>query len=223
MKTFSKVAKNPNGKTRRFAALAGLAVVLVIAGSMVAGILLNSGNGKLNSESYNANDVVSENSRESIMPQPTVAAGAPAGSVANQAPKGSGTTTSNNGTGSSTYNMGSVSDRMIIRNATLSLEAENMEKTLADIRALVSQQQGTVFSSNTTIRNEQTYATVVIQVPSVAYYETMSRLRGLAYKVVSESSSSQDVTEEFVDTEAQIRNLKATEAQLLDLQKRLPM
>ncbi|MCJ7655979.1 MAG: DUF4349 domain-containing protein, partial [Dehalococcoidia bacterium] len=45
-------------------------------------------------------------------------------------------------------------------------------------------------------------------------------LRKLAVKVTNKSTDSQDVTEEYTDLQAQLRNLEATEAQYLELLKK---
>jgi len=48
----------------------------------------------------------------------------------------------------------------------------------------------------------------------------MRTLRGLAVDVTSKSSSSRDVTEEYVDLSAKLQNLEATEAQLLRIMEK---
>jgi|GEM_PF-3251205 len=121
---------------------------------------------------------------------------------------------------SSSNSPGNQLDRKIIRNASIVIVAEDVEKTLSSVRTLATGQQGLVSSSNTSLRDDKTIADVVIQVPALTFDETMSQLRRLAYKVESESSTSQDVTEDFVDTDSQIRNLKASEAQFIELLKK---
>lgn len=109
-------------------------------------------------------------------------------------------------------------DRLIIRNATLALTSPDVEKTLGEIRTLAVGQNGLVFQSSTTVRDEKLYATLTLQVPSAAFDETMNQLRRMSgVKVESESSTSQDVTEEYVDLQAQATNLKASEAELVQL------
>ena len=109
-------------------------------------------------------------------------------------------------------------DRLIIRNAALSLTSPDVEKTLGEIRTLAVGQNGLVFQSSTTVRDEKLYATLTLQVPASAFDETMNQLRRMSgVKVESESSTSQDVTEEYVDLQAQAKNLKASEAELVQL------
>jgi Domain of unknown function (DUF4349) len=157
-------------------------------------------------------------------PTATPASAPPPG--ANNAPAAGAKPSSGNAPGEKserdTRPINAVTDpnRMIIRNATISLESQDVEKTLADIRALVIAQQGLVFSSNTSLKDDKTYATMVLQVPVQVYDGIMAQLRKIAFKVVSETSTSQDVTEEFADAQSQLRNLQATEAQFLELLKK---
>ena len=57
---------------------------------------------------------------------------------------------------------------------------------------------------------------LVLRVPAESYDAALSRLRGLG-KVESLEESGQDVSKEFVDLNARIRQLRAVEAQLLEL------
>jgi hypothetical protein len=62
-------------------------------------------------------------------------------------------------------------------------------------------------------------ATVSIRVPAERFDEAMGQLRGMAERVQAEQVQSKDVTEEFVDLDAQLRNLRATEQRYLDVLK----
>ena len=57
---------------------------------------------------------------------------------------------------------------------------------------------------------------LVLRIPAESYGPALSRLRGLG-KVESLEESGQDVSKEFVDLNARIRQLRAVEAQLLQL------
>ena len=60
---------------------------------------------------------------------------------------------------------------------------------------------------------------LVLRIPADSYDEALSRLRGLG-KVEDIEESGQDVSREFVDLNARIRQLRAVEAQLLELLQR---
>jgi len=114
-------------------------------------------------------------------------------------------------------------DRMIIRTATVDLTVKDVTTAIERVKAITSQQGGYVFSSESHEQGEYTYATVTIYVPAKEFDQIMPILRGLdgqVAKVTSESVTSSDVTEEYTDLQSQLRNLKATEARMLDLQAR---
>lgn len=108
-------------------------------------------------------------------------------------------------------------DRMIIRTANLTLVVGDVEQALAAARDITQTAGGFVAKSSSRYEGEFQLADITIQVPALAYDNTIQRLRGLALRVDNESSSSQDVTEEYTDLDSQLRNLQATEASLVRL------
>jgi PKD repeat protein len=58
---------------------------------------------------------------------------------------------------------------------------------------------------------------ISIRVLAENYDKAVVALRGLAIDVITETSSSQDVTQEYTDLGSQVKNLEATEAQLLKI------
>ncbi len=55
---------------------------------------------------------------------------------------------------------------------------------------------------------------VVIRVPAESYGSMLARIRELGIRVLNEDSSASDVTAEYTDLEAQLRNLEAAEREL---------
>lgn len=118
----------------------------------------------------------------------------------------------------STNNQASVPwDRMVIRTASLSLTVKNVDDALRSLRDLSRVHEGFIANSQTRQDRNQTVATVTIQVPARNFDALIQQARELAVKVQTEQVGSQDVTEEFVDLQSQLRNLQATEASLLKL------
>jgi hypothetical protein len=111
-------------------------------------------------------------------------------------------------------------DRMVIRSAQLALEVANIEPVLAQVRQIAQQGGGFVSGSSTRIEKvndqDRTVADLTIQVRSDTVDSTLSALRALG-KVTSETSGSQDVTEEYVDLDSNLRNLQASETAILKL------
>jgi len=54
------------------------------------------------------------------------------------------------------------------------------------------------------------YATITLGVPVDQFERTLSRLRGLSERVLDETASGDDVTDQYVDLESQVINLEAT-------------
>ncbi len=119
-----------------------------------------------------------------------------------------------------------VQDRKIVRNATLELQVENVLAAVQQIDDAATAAGGFVSSSNVFVDSQddggdevqrtQT-AAVTIRVPADAYSTVMSKLRGIAKETVSESSDASEVTEEYTDLQARLRNVEATEQRYLEL------
>jgi Rad3-related DNA helicase len=110
-----------------------------------------------------------------------------------------------------------VSDRMIVRTASLSLLVEDTQKTLEDIERLATQLEGYVSNLQTWRQNEQLAGTVTVRIPEGAFDQARERIKELAIELESENVSGQDVTEEYVDLEARLNNLEVAEGELLEL------
>jgi len=111
-------------------------------------------------------------------------------------------------------------DRMIIRTANMQLVVDDVRDTMDRITELSESLEGFVVDSSSWKEGERIVGQITVRVPSSDFNYAMSVLRGMAVEVNSESTSSQDVTEEYVDLEAQLRNMEATEEQLLKLMEK---
>jgi len=76
---------------------------------------------------------------------------------------------------------------------------------------------GYVVSSHISGEEQDRRGTISIRVPDDKFEPTLAELRNLAVRVKSESTSSRDVTEEYIDLEARLKNAEATESQYLAL------
>jgi hypothetical protein len=111
-------------------------------------------------------------------------------------------------------------DRMIVANVNL---AVTVEDTIAASRMaeVIAERYGG-FVSGSSVRNGEKAreAAVTVRVPYPRLSETLADLRAMGQKVTEETRTTQDVTEEFTDAESNIRNLQATEAQLIALMQK---
>jgi hypothetical protein len=112
------------------------------------------------------------------------------------------------------------SDRMVVYNSTVALEVDSVGDSVNAVRSLTSSVGGIVAGASSQFKGDTEYATLTLRVPSDQYNRVMSELRGMAVRVTSENGSAKDVTDEFTDLGAQLRNYESTEAQLLELMKR---
>jgi len=111
-------------------------------------------------------------------------------------------------------------DRMIIRTANMQLVVDDVRDTIDKITKLAQDREGYVVNSSSWKEGERVVGQITVRVPSDDFDYAMSVLRSMAVEVNSETTSAQDVTEEYVDLEATLRNLEATEAQLLKLMEK---
>ena len=111
----------------------------------------------------------------------------------------------------------SIGEQMIIRTAHLALKVEETERALAQIKAITTSLGGYVADSNVWRSDEKLQGTVTIRVPAESFDTALEQITGLALEVERESLSGQDVTEEYTDLGARLRNLEATEKELLEL------
>jgi hypothetical protein len=108
-------------------------------------------------------------------------------------------------------------DRKIVKTGYLTLEVDDTVEAMNGVAAIAKELGGYVVSSNKHEDDSTTYGRVSIRVPAERFDEAFDRLRQLAIAVPYENTDSRDVTEEYTDLEAQLRNLEATEAQYLAL------
>ena len=104
--------------------------------------------------------------------------------------------------------------RIIVYTVDMTLEVADVAASVDEVGALAQQMGGWVVSTS---RAEKHRGFVAIRVPADRLDEVVGRLRGIAADVVSEISSSRDVTDEYVDLTSRLGNLNAAEAALLRL------
>lgn len=115
------------------------------------------------------------------------------------------------------YQVGSLTERMIIRTGNLTLVVKDTAQAMNQVRDLVESMGGYVVESNAYRDQGLLRGRMTVRVPAEQFDQAMDRIRGIAVRVESESSSGQDVTEEYSDLSAQLRNLEATETELREL------
>ncbi|MEX1022903.1 MAG: DUF4349 domain-containing protein [Dehalococcoidia bacterium] len=107
--------------------------------------------------------------------------------------------------------------RTVIRNGSVDLTVESVSDSFEEVRRLTEAAGGFVADSTFRGSGEFQSASMTVRVPAEAFGQVVADLQDLAVEVNSVSTSANDVTEEFTDLQATIRNLQAVEEQYLRL------
>lgn len=114
--------------------------------------------------------------------------------------------------------------RKVIRNAELTLESDDPEKTQKQVSAIAESKGGFVTETQQSSSDRRGTARdtilVSLRVPADKFAETVEETRRTAGRVVFENIKGQDVTEEFIDIEARLKAHRALEDQFLEIMKR---
>lgn len=110
-----------------------------------------------------------------------------------------------------------AAERMIIQRASLELVVRDTAESIEAIKDLVRALGGYVAGSNAWREGDWLRAYLTLRVPAENLEQALDQLKALAVKVQRESLSGEDVTEQYTDLDARLRNLEATEKELLAL------
>lgn len=109
--------------------------------------------------------------------------------------------------------------RMIIKNGEMTLIVADTDRALDQATGIAVNSGGYVVSSKTWSSGDYKSAALTIGVPSDQFEAVQRQLRALAVEVQNDTSSGQDVSDEFVDLQARLTNLEATAARIRELLK----
>jgi hypothetical protein len=110
--------------------------------------------------------------------------------------------------------------RRIIRRATLEMESADVERSLARLAEVVEAAGGYVAGTDAQTDGAGTVrARVTAHVPPDRFARVLGELDGVG-RVTTRRIGGEDVSEEFVDLEARVRNLERHEAQLVSFMAR---
>ena len=106
----------------------------------------------------------------------------------------------------------------VIKTATVDLEVGDgdLQETLQNATTTAEKYGGFVVSTTVREAREHPGGTVVLRIPAARFADALSDLESMG-KVRSESVSGQDVSQEFIDLQARLRNYVAQETVLLKL------
>jgi len=111
----------------------------------------------------------------------------------------------------------STQDRKVIYSANLVIEVESIDKTYQEVLKIISSKGGYISNSQKyETGGGRKHASINARVPASNFNNTLEELRKTG-RVKSESLSGKDVTEEFIDIEARLRNYERQEKRYLDM------
>ena len=113
------------------------------------------------------------------------------------------------------------SERKVVKNGSLQLLVKSADQTAKEMQALAQSLGGFVSEVNIYEVSAGTKTgAVTIRVPADNFSQAFEEIKKIAIKVERENISAQDITEQYVDLEAQLVNLQAQEQQYLEIMKK---
>lgn len=104
--------------------------------------------------------------------------------------------------------------QMIIKNAEVRMMVADSDVAVDGVTQIVRDMGGYIISSRLWYQEyygeNYKYATLTLGVPVEQFETALRRLRNLALRVLDETASGEDVTDQYVDLQSQVQNLEAT-------------
>lgn len=122
-------------------------------------------------------------------------------------------------TGNTTASTAQQVERLVIKNATLSIVVDDTTVTINNITKMAEEMGGFVVSLNTSqtlasSNKKVQSAKMVVRVPAEKLNEALAQIKKTSVEVISENISGQDVTSEYTDLKSQLTNLERAEKQM---------
>ena len=112
-------------------------------------------------------------------------------------------------------------DRQVIRSGTLEIIVTDPLHAAEQLHNLATRLSGFIVNSQVTGSDKQMRsAQVTIRIPAERFDEARAQVRGLAVSVEQDTVEARDVTREYVNQNATLRNYRVEEAQYLAILKR---
>jgi hypothetical protein len=112
-----------------------------------------------------------------------------------------------------------MNQQKLVKNGTISLETNDVEKTRKEIEKLYLDLEGYVASENHFNYGDRFQYEQEIRIPSQNFQSFIQKLEQLGSNVQNKQISAVDVTEEFIDLEARLKTKKSLEVRYLELLK----
>ena len=100
-----------------------------------------------------------------------------------------------------------VKSRVLIKTGSITMEVHNVKEALDGTRALIKKQQGYIENSSSR-ENDGGSANLTVRIPKDNLVTTMDQLATLG-KVTFRNIEVEDVTDQWIDLQAKVKNLRA--------------
>jgi Domain of unknown function (DUF4349) len=111
-------------------------------------------------------------------------------------------------------------DRRLVRTDSMELIVRNPSNSVEKVRQLAENAGGFLVSSQVSGGQDATAGSLTIRVPAARFEEVRTEIRKLGIRLESDRVAAQDVTRQYVDQQARLRNLQAQESQYLLILKK---
>jgi hypothetical protein len=155
----------------------------------------------------------------------------PAATAAPAAPSGNRAATDKTASGGISVAESSTApvdvNRLVIRNADLTIVVENPGNGMAAINKMASDMNGYVvtsklFKTRTSAGTEVPQATITVRIPAEKLDDALTKIKALVRDpnrdIISDTITGKDVTADYVDLQSRLTNLENTETQLKKIQ-----
>lgn len=113
----------------------------------------------------------------------------------------------------------SIVERKLIRNGHLSMKTESVDATKVKIDSLVKHFKGYVANESRHNYDGRIQHSQTIRIPAARFDEIIDVIEKLDVEVEARNINTQDVTEEFIDSEARLKTKKELEQRYLSILK----
>lgn len=111
--------------------------------------------------------------------------------------------------------------RRVIRTGFLAMVVASPAESMEAVRAIAARHGGWVETAQmSSTRNQLPFAAITIRVPEERFDAARREIRTLSQQIQNDRTDTQDVTGQYVDLEAAIKNFRAEEAQYQEIMRR---
>ncbi len=104
--------------------------------------------------------------------------------------------------------------RMIIKNGQMGLVVEDTDRAVDDVTRIAVERGGYLIGLETAMHEDYKTASVTVGVPVDEFENVQRAVRSIALRVVKDSATGVDVSDQYVDTQSRLTNLEATQARI---------